>query len=93
MMHITKIVLHPKLENEHRQEVKDWMSCQLPEDTWYMNSNYDEHGCFNITIEGKENTNLATAFMLKYPETIILEKQFHETYEIATEALSLFEFE
>ena len=96
MMHIQKIVLHPKLENEHRQEVIDWFSFQLPGgqgESWWLKSNYDTHGCFNVTLVGEKNIPVASAFMLVYPDTLIIEKQYHETYEIAPEALALFEFE
>jgi hypothetical protein len=49
MMHIQKIVLH--LENEHRQEVIDWFSFQLPGgqgESWWIKSNYDTHGCLML---------------------------------------------
>jgi hypothetical protein len=92
MRTLKKIVLHPNLENEHRNEVKQWLGQNAKKDNWCMNSNYTEHGTFNITIGGKENETLATMFLLKYPNTKVVEKQYHETYEIAPEALALFDF-
>jgi hypothetical protein len=93
MRHFEKIVLHPKLENDSRQEVRDWLQSRIPDSQdWRINSNYDEHGCFNITILGNRNMSVATAFMLVYPDTLIVETQFHDTYEIAPEAALLFDF-
>jgi muconolactone delta-isomerase len=92
MKTLEKIVLHPNLENKHRIEVRQWMEQNANTDTWCMNSNYDAHGTFDITMYGKENETLATMFLIKYPNTKIVEQQYHETYEIAPEALSLFNF-
>ena len=93
MRHIEKIVLRPKLENDSRKEVLDWFTTRMPNrQDWGMNSNYDEHGCFDITILGESNMSVATAFMLAYPDTLVVETQFHDTYEIAHEAALLFDF-
>lgn len=92
MRTLQKIVLHPKLENEHRNEVRTWLDQCAKPDTWGMNSNYTEHGTFNITLRGKENEAVVSMFLLKYQDTKIIEQQYHETYEIAPEALQLFDF-
>ena len=88
---LEKIVLHPKLENEHRKEIHDWCNQTINADEWYIKSNYTEHGCFNLTIIGEHNESVITAFIIKYPETIIEESQYKETWEPAPEALALFE--
>ena len=92
MKTLEKIVLHPKLENKHRDEVRAWLEQNAKTNTWDINSNYDDHGCFNITLRGAESESLLTMFLMKYVDTKIIEKQYHETYEIAPEALSLFNF-
>ena len=93
MKTLEKIVLHPKLENEHRQEIASWLEENAKTYTWDINSNYDEHGCFNVTLYGHENEKLVTSFLIKYANTKIIEQQYNETYEIASEALALFDFE
>ena len=92
MKTLEKIVLHPKLENEHREEVTAWLEQNAKTNTWDINSNYDEHGCFNITLRGAENEGLVAMFLLKYSNTKIIEKQYDETYEVDPEALALFDF-
>jgi hypothetical protein len=92
MKKLEKIVLHPKLENEHRAEVTAWLEQNANKNTWDINSNYDEHGCFNITLRGVESESLLTMFLMKYKDTKIVEQQYYETYEIANEALALFDF-
>lgn len=93
MKTLEKIVLHPKLENEHREEITAWLEENAKTRTWDINSNYDEHGCFNVTLYGQENERLVTSFLIKYANTKIIEQQYNETYEIAPEALALFDFE
>jgi hypothetical protein len=92
MKTLEKIVLHPKLENEHRAEVTAWLEQNAETDAWDINSNYDEHGCFNITLWGAKSEGLLTMLLMKYVDTKIIEKQYHETYEIDSEALALFDF-
>jgi len=92
MRELVKIVLHPKLENEHREEVASWMSLNADPETWRINSNYDSHGTFNVTILGKENEGLVSMFMLKYGDTKVIDHVYREYYEIAPEALALFDF-
>ncbi len=88
---LEKIVLHPKLENESRAEVRDWCSIAMADDEWLINSNYTDHGCFNVTIVGDHNDSFVTAFIIKYPETIIVDSIYTEVWEPAPEALALFE--
>jgi hypothetical protein len=88
---LEKIVLHPKLENKSREEVRNWCKTALGEHEWWVNSNYTEHGCFNLTILGGHNETFVTAFMIKYPETIIEESKYTEIWEPALESLALFE--
>jgi hypothetical protein len=93
MKHIEKIVLHPKLENNRRQEVIDWCMAHMPnQEDWGVNSNYDKHGCFNVTILGENNISVATAFMLAYPDSLILEKKLQGVCDMDPEAALLFDF-
>ena len=91
MRTLEKIVLHPKLENENREEVRTWCEQSIKFDEWSLNSNYTEHGCFNVTIFGHHNESFVTAFMIKYPETIIVDSVYSEVWEPAPESLALFE--
>lgn len=91
MILLEKIVLHPKLENTHREEVSQWCKLCLPYDVWTLKSNYTEHGCFNITVVGEYAQNFSTAFLIKYPETIIVDSKYKITYETAPAAFELFE--
>lgn len=86
------IVLHPKLENEHRAEVESWLE-KNSKNGWSINSNYDDHGTFNITLHNETTSALSSMFMIKYPETKILKEEWEETYEIADEASALFNWE
>ena len=90
MRTLEKIVLHPKLENESRDEVREWCGVAIPEGEWFVNSNYTEHGCFNVTLVG-EHESFVTAFMIKYPETIIVDSVYTEVWEPSPESLALFE--
>jgi hypothetical protein len=92
MRTLKSIVLHPKLENEHRAEVESWLK-KNSEDGWTMNSNYDDHGTFNITFHNEKTSTLSSIFMIKYPDTKILKEEWEETYEVADEALALFDWE
>jgi hypothetical protein len=92
---LEKIVLHPKLENEHRNEVNEWWSNVLgtgDDKSWWMHSNYTKHGCFNITVAGSGNESAVTAFLLKYPDTKVIEEKYTYKYEIDPEALQLFKW-
>lgn len=75
---LEKIVLHPKLENEQRTNVQNWCNRNFLIDTWVMNSNYTEHGCFNITVTGRKNSAAVTAFIMAFPEVQVLEESYHE---------------
>ena len=88
-----KAVLHPKLENESREEVKEWCKLNFSKDTWYMNSNYTPHGCFNITVTGRKNESAVTAFILKFPEVITISINYDIFATIDEEAFNRnFEF-
>jgi hypothetical protein len=91
MRTLEKIVLHPRLENESREEVRDWCNIAMQEGEWWVNSNYTEHGCFNVTITGEHNESFVTAFMIKYPETLIVESDYKEIWESDPASLVLFE--
>jgi hypothetical protein len=92
MKTLEKIVLHPKLENDSREQVREWCNQNVEPGKWSVNSNYDDHGCFNVTMWGEEHAKMVTDFLMRYPETKVLEAEYKETYEIAPEALSLFDF-
>jgi hypothetical protein len=86
-----KIVLHPKLENEHRDRVENWCSQYIYKENWWINSNYDDHGCFNVTITGQEHESATTLFMLTFPDTQVLETEYTEIWGPSEESLNLFE--
>ena len=84
-------MLHPKLVNEHRAEVESWLE-KNSENGWTINSNYDNHGTFNITLHNEKTAVLSSMFMIKYPDTKVLKEEWEVTYEIANEALALFDW-
>ena len=88
---LEKIVLHPKLENEARAPVRAWCEQNLISGSWSINSNYDDHGCFDVTVTGAENDPAVTVFMLIHPDTVIVDSLYTDVYEIAPEAVTLFE--
>jgi hypothetical protein len=85
---LEKIILHPKLENEHRNDVRDWCYENFLSDTWVMNSNYTSHGCFNITVTGRKNSLSVLAFIMKFPEVQVLHQEYIEFATIDEEAFS-----
>ena len=86
-------VLHPNLDNEHRYAVHDWCEENIGQryHDWSDSSNYDEHGTFNIIIHGIDNEPAVMMFLLKYPNTQLIETKYQYKTTIAKEALQLFE--
>jgi len=93
MISMKKIVLQPKMENEHRQIVSDWFSKYCNKDSWCINSKYTTHGTFVITVTGKENERAVTMFVLMHPDTNILESEYETVWEAEPQFNELFEVE
>ena len=89
---LEKIVLHPKLENDSREQVREWCKQNVATNKWMVTSNYDDHGCFDVVIWGDEHAKMVTDFLIRYPETKVLTTEYTENYKIAPEALALFDF-
>jgi len=74
---LQKIVLHPKLENESRLDVRNWCEDNFLPDSWQITSNYTSHGCFNIIVYGRKNASAVSAFILSFPEVQVVESKYN----------------
>ena len=89
---LQKIVLHPKLENDNRLEVKQWCESNFLPLNWCISSNYTQHGCFNVIVHGRKNAAAVTAFIMTFPEVQILYEEYDE-YAIIDEVMFARNFE
>lgn len=85
---LQKIVLHPKLENDDRSNVTNWCYENFINDTWSLNSNYTDHGCFQVTVRGKKNSSAISAFIMTFPEVKVLHEEYDEFAVIDEEAFN-----
>jgi hypothetical protein len=85
---LQKIVLHPKLENDNRENVYNWCLENFIPDTWFLNSNYTDHGCFQVTVLGRKNSPAVSAFVMTFPEVKVLKEDYDEFAEIDEEAFN-----
>ncbi len=85
---LQKIVLHPKLENDNRENVYNWCLENFLPDTWSLNSNYTDHGCFQVTVFGRKNSPAVSAFVMTFPEVKILKEDYDEFAVIDEEAFN-----
>lgn len=88
--------LHPKLTNDQRQEVIDWLTMQFGErdgcDPWHVSGNYDfdVESDFDVFLKSKEDVTL---FMMAYPNSIRLSlEDGSKIYEDANPQLVLFRY-
>ena len=58
-------VVHPYLDNSHRQAVTEWCEQTLSQDTWTLNSNYKRSptGTFDLYFNDRESV---TVFLLRW---------------------------
>ena len=86
-------ILHPNLQNDDRAKIHEWCEEVIGPryETWWDGSNYDEHGTFNITISGRYREHMVAMFLLKYPNTKIIEINYAEGAGFSEEVLQLFE--
>jgi hypothetical protein len=89
-----RAVLHPSLGNEYRDDVIQWCKDNISDthnEDWYVSSNYDSHGCYNVEIFGEQNEKFVSAFLMQFSDTLLLSTDYRYELETATESLALFE--